>query len=295
MNSNEVKKHAYLILAHEDNLTLRTLVGLIDDQQNDIFIHMEKKNKSYDPGYIEKIPQKSKVYHSDRIKVSWGGYSVIEAELMLLKLAVEKGKYLYYHLLSGQDLPIKSMKDIRSFFDYNQGKEFVRFQDSVYHYQYRTKYFYFLQEAVGRNGSSVFQTIDKISVKIQKVLHVQRNKNVVFQKGTQWFSITDELARYVLEKAEWIKKVFKYTLCCDELFLQTIISNSRFQERLFHKEFDDDLEAIMRLIDWERGNPYVFRKEDYEDIIKCKFLFARKFDEKIDREIIYRIRDSLKP
>ncbi len=48
----------------------------------------------------------------------------------------------------------------------------------------------------------------------------------------------------------------------------------------------------MRLIDWDRGNgssPYIFRSEDYEDIMASNMLFARKFDEQVDAAIIERI------
>ena len=38
-------KHAYLILAHEDTLVLRRLLELIDDERNDIFIHLLQLDK----------------------------------------------------------------------------------------------------------------------------------------------------------------------------------------------------------------------------------------------------------
>lgn len=48
----------------------------------------------------------------------------------------------------------------------------------------------------------------------------------------------------------------------------------------------------MRFIDWERGkngNPYTFRNEDLEVIMKSKAFFARKFSETVDRDIIINI------
>lgn len=38
---------------------------------------------------------------------------------------MKHGPYAYYHLLSGQDLPIKSQDYIHQFFEEHQGKEFV--------------------------------------------------------------------------------------------------------------------------------------------------------------------------
>ena len=42
----------------------------------------------------------------------------------------------------------------------------------------------------------------------------------------------------------------------------------------------------MRLIDWHRGKPYVYRIGDLDLLEESPMLFARKFDEKIDNEII---------
>ena len=50
----------------------------------------------------------------------------------------------------------------------------------------------------------------------------------------------------------------------------------------------------MRYIDWDRGNPYVFRIDDYDALMKSDCMFARKFDEKIDKEIIEKIYLTLK-
>ena len=38
-------KQAYLIIAHKDDLTFRTLISMLDNENNDIFIHMDKKSK----------------------------------------------------------------------------------------------------------------------------------------------------------------------------------------------------------------------------------------------------------
>ena len=49
----------------------------------------------------------------------------------------------------------------------------------------------------------------------------------------------------------------------------------------------------MRYIDWNRGNPYIWRNKDYDELINSEYLFARKFDYNKDKEIINRIYDFL--
>lgn len=287
-----LRKQAYLIIAHKNDLGFKTLLKMLDDPRNDLFIHMDKKNKYYDIDETKQILKKSSVYHTERTNVTWGGYSQINAELLLLKKATTVGKYQHYHLLSGACLPIKTQTQIISFFEKNEDKEFIRFEKSVFSYQERTKYYHFLQDKVGRSHNLILRGLELLLVKMQKIFKIKRNENVKFQKGTNWFSITDGFARYVIDKETWIKKTFKYTYCCDEVFLQTLLISSPYVENLYHKNFDNDLTAIMRLIDWSRGKPYTFRMSDYDDLCESNMLFARKFDSNVDSEIIEAIENK---
>ena len=38
------------------------------------------------------------------------------------------------------------------------------------------------------------------------------------------------------------------------------------------------MNAGLRAIDWERGNPYVWKMEDLQYLLETEHLFARKFD-----------------
>ena len=46
----------------------------------------------------------------------------------------------------------------------------------------------------------------------------------------------------------------------------------------------------MRYVDWERGGPYIFRLEDFDELTKCGMCFARKFDAKVDDKIIDKLK-----
>lgn len=280
-------KHAFLIMAHKNDLSFRTLLQQLDDENSDIYIHMDIKNENYDISEVENNIHKSTVYHIDRMDLTWGGYSLVACELNLLNEAINKMKYDYYHLLSGQDLLISTIDNVYNFFTKNSGKEFVRFESSTFKYEDRVRY-YSIQEKVGRNKNLLYY-VDRGFRLVQKTLKIKRSKSVEFQKGAQWFSITDDLARYVVMKENWVKKTFNYTFAPDEVFLQTLVYNSGFKERLYSKTYNNDIESIQRLIDWKRGTPYTFKSEDFDELVFSKMLFARKFDEKTDREIINKI------
>ena len=118
-------KHAYLIMAHNDFYILEKLLLLLDDNRNDIYVHIDKKVKNFNFSYYKKIIKFSNLYFTERTDVRWGTYSQINCEMILFKTAQRNGKYQYYHLLSGADLPLKSQDEIHDFFDKNNGKEFI--------------------------------------------------------------------------------------------------------------------------------------------------------------------------
>ena len=214
-----------------------------------------------------------------------GGYSLINAEMILLKYATNTGHYNHYHLLSGQDLPIQRQETIQEFFKKNSDKEFVGFDKDIFTFWDRVYYWYVFQELAGRK-KKMLRRFDKILLKVQKILNIKRNKDISFQKGAQWFSITDDFARYVVAKETWIKKVFNYGCCVDELFLQTVMLNSDYMNKLYYNKSDVTHRNIMRYIDWQRGGPYTFRHTDLDDLKNSDLMFARKFDCATDEHII---------
>lgn len=103
-------KHAYLVIAHNDWALLNKLLEILDDKRNSIFIHIDKKadfpvKKIY-------VPQQAECRYLKRQKVTWGGWSMIRMELELLRTATAAGSFDYLHLLSGQDLPLKTADEI---------------------------------------------------------------------------------------------------------------------------------------------------------------------------------------
>lgn len=275
-----MEKHAYLIMAHGNYTQLGKLVSVLDDERNDIYIHIDKKTKNFNEKIIS--VSNSNIKFVKPINVNWGGDSQIKCELSLLEAAVKSDvNYSRYHLLSGVCLPIKSQDYIHNFFENNNG-EYIRFDlRPISLYEDRVKYYYPFQNMIGKNKGHLVALLDysqSILVKIQKLIKLDRRKSLKIYKGVNWFSITDELAQFVLKKKEFIKKHFRYTLCADEMFLHTIVQNSPYKDNIVNDS--------LRYIDWERGNPYIFTREDYEKLIQSQDLFARKFDENRDSDII---------
>ncbi len=294
-------RHAYLIMVYEYNLVIEYLVQLLDHENNGIYIHIDKKTSDMEKKKIMCL--KNRIKHShicifSRYKVFWGTNSIAKVQLSMLEKSVREG-YDYYHFLSGADLPIKSNETIQQFFEENNGKEFIHFGTLQYQQdiQQRFNVYHFFTRQLGRKRDKQFWVnIETYSLAVQRRLRIDRTKKLdySFYGGSNWCSITKAFACYVVEHFHKYEKSFHFSQISDESVWQTIVMDSPYRQNLYHDKFDNDYGACLRYIDWERGNPYVFCKTDFEDLMKSNCMFARKFDEKADQEIIEQIYYILK-
>ena len=223
-------KHAYLIIAHNEYPVLKALLLMLDDERNDIYLHIDQRSTEL----YEKIrtfqARKAQLHVlSTRNKVYWGDLSQVETEYLLLETALAQETYSYYHLLSGTDLPIQTQNYIHSFFQANTGKEFVGYWSGDKHQkdlERKVSRYYFFTKHLKRNHSKwhiITALCHNFALIIQKIVRFRRKQEIEFRKGSQWFSITHNLCQHLIEKKTFVLRRFKYTLCPDEIFVQTIL------------------------------------------------------------------------
>jgi hypothetical protein len=273
-------KHAYLIIAHNEFVVLERLIRALDDVRNDIYIHFDRKLKEY-PVFRAKY---SGLYIlTERVDVRWGDISVVEAEYALFEAAYQQGRYDYYHLLSGVDMPLKSQKDIHDFFDRHQGEEFigysqgninVQIERKVQKYHLFPKYF---RETTGWKALGR-KYIRSAFLWLQILLGYKRNKDVLFKKGTQWISITHDLVDYLLSQKKQVLDTCHHTFCSDEIFVQTVCWNSPFRDKIFDPH--NEGRSCMRMINWKDNQLIEWEEKDYDKLMQSDALFARKFSGK---------------
>lgn len=285
-------KHAYLIMAHNDFYILEKLIKLIDDERNDIYLHIDKKVKNFDFDYFKGLSRKSNITFVKRLDVRWGSSKQIDCEYVLFKEAYKK-HYAYYHLLSGVDLPLARQDVIHKFFEENKGKEFVAIDNHKgisSEAIERVKFYHFLVP-LARSKSKLLKKFFGIfhyySIKFQRLLKIDRLKkyNLHFRKGANWVSVTDAFVGYILSRENEMKKIFKYSFCADELFVQTLLYNSEFYKNIYSKK-NDDYSGIKRCIDWKRGTPYTYKEEDFNELINSGNFWARKFSTNVSKTIV---------
>lgn len=303
MESCAAKRHAYLIMAYNNWRQLGMLLELLDDSRNDIFVHIDKRAGDFPQDMLVQAVKHSQIVFIPRKNVYWADYSQTEVELDLLEAASEKEAYHYYHLLSGMCLPLKTQNEIHAFFA-NQDKEFIGMvrNGGGYSKKYANYYHPFLHNSVYRKCKPL-KALDRAFMYMQKAVGFDRLKgqNLTISTGWTWFSITHRHCRHLVEHRPFIERVFRHTVASDELFMGTMVVNFGLEDRVYDIntiEQNDFTIGCKRLIDWNRGTPYTWgslsQDEDFDTLMNSHCLFARKFDERVNYDIIKHIYDTLK-
>jgi hypothetical protein len=286
-------KHAYLIIAHQGFEQLKYLLEDIDHELNDIYIHIDLKVKNPDCAYVKSGVNRSRIYFIDRIKVNWGGFSQIKVTLNLLKEAVNNDIYDYYHLITGETFPLKSQDYIHKYFK-NKNKEFIGFDNNDF--SDRVKYIYLFNEA-GKFSikTAGFYVVRKLFLLLQHLLKADFAKKyrIVFKKGFAYWSITHKLAIFIVENTKLINRIYKYSFCCDEVFVQTLVYNSSFYHNV--NDINDEYKSCQCLAKWnmygKQDDDLIFHKDELDYIVTNDMLFARKFSGSEGMEIVRAIKE----
>ena len=277
-------RNAYLILAHNEWGLLNILLSCLDDERNDIYVHIDRKVATMPRLHTEKAGLR---ILGNRVDVRWGDLSMVEAEYALFEEALKKGGYDYYHLLSGVDLPLKSQDYINDFLEKNKGKEYIGYtltQITPEVVRKVQRWHLFPKDFRKRSGAK--RIIRAGFLRIQEVLGIRRNKGIDFKKGSQWCSISEDMARYFVSRKDWVMKVFRHTFCSDEIVMQTLCWESPYRKNLYCTT--DDGRGCLRAIGWRNGELVDWCEKDYAMLSESDAIFARKFNSS-DMSFIRRI------
>ncbi len=272
---------AVLVLAHKNSTQVEKLLKILT-LKFDVYLHIDAKSNLETNEFA--IFQNVTVIKSR--KISWGSFSMVQATLDLLQLAHAR-KYDRYILISGQDLPTKTPEQISEFFERVPDLEFVEglnLKDWDKGGLDRISLFHG-PSPVGALGLRKFllQLFDFASMKVQKYFRVHRKTAWDFYCGPQWVDLTGFAAERILqlvESAPDFLRRFKFTSCADEIFFPTALHYLGIEDRIANQ--------TLRFIDWESGPEYprILRVEDISRLDNGSHIFARKFDEKVDRRAI---------
>ncbi|WP_075981913.1 beta-1,6-N-acetylglucosaminyltransferase [Bacillus massilinigeriensis] len=287
---SDLLKTAMILQVHKNPDQLNRFIRqLLSENQADVYVHIDQKAYHSMNGAIVESPHVTVLKQC--VSCEWGDISQVDATLLLLKEVIKSNKsYDYVCLRSGQDLLVK-----------NGFKSFLKESDNKIFMTYRKltgKELGLMNINWPKMTRNRYTSIHPIRIFRKVFLYLfSKGINLVpnrgywpeeyhFYKGSQWFTIPLDVAKYIvefIENNEWYYQYFKNSLVPDESFFQTLIMNSPYKDRVLNNN--------LYFLKWgetlgERNSPQNLTSNDIDLIVNDNQFFARKFDEAIDSKVI---------
>ncbi len=280
-------KIAHIIIIHQLPEQLKRLLLVLNHPQVHFFIHIDRKIN--ENPFIRATEDLSNVtFIENRVEVTWGGFSIVEAILSCLKEISDLNlKFTHYNLLSGSDYPLKKADQFVDFLFKNDDKEFFEFYPVLTEWKEAIPRFekYHLTDYQFPGKYVVENLINKLLPK-RKVPY-----NMTLVGRLLWFTITEDLVLYILNFLKNNKKFlkfFKLTWGSDELFLQTIAYNSNFKEKMVNRSLR------YNIFPEGQAHPKILNEADLSTLYGEEYFFARKFHPKESATLLDMIDNKLK-
>ncbi|VAW65108.1 hypothetical protein MNBD_GAMMA09-2905 [hydrothermal vent metagenome] len=245
MENNSDTLIVYLILAHGEPALLSKLIGALEHDNVRFFVHVDAKSDISQ--FKTNALLKYKVtFITDRVKVYWGGFSMVEATLHLMEAAInDVPDFAYAVLLSGVHYPIKSNDYILNRLK-DPNVEYLQYAKvTEVGCEFKINAFCFNDFKLF-NPRTTYSTNHKLNIlaripgKLVNLLFrqlvplVYKRKlkgGIVSYAGANWWALTKPCVQHVLKYVEennHYKKYFRFATQPDETFFHTIICNSNF-------------------------------------------------------------------
>ena len=282
---------AILILAHRDTEQVLRLADKLR-QSFEIYIHFDTKLKLSNQ---EKEALKEKNIHWYQcVEVNWGGWGISAATIVLMREALKNPQITYVHILSGQDWPVADPASIYAFYENNTklymlcdaAKGMKKSGEPIILWQQ----YYFNYDKIARR-TTLGKIYHRLTMAWQTLCHVNKYKklgiDLEIYQGPNWMDLPQDAVEYLLEYFaghENIQKLFMTGFCPDEFWVQTILYNSPYRERI--------VQDYHRYILWNEQHgsyPAILDESNYTDILKGDYHFMRKIDFKYSEELIRRL------
>jgi len=266
---------AYLILVHRYPDQFKRMFKAIYHPANHYLIHVDKRSgvelQAEIQDFLSGFPNASLLKSE---KAIWGGYSLVDAELRGIKELLKMGlKWEFFINLSAQDFPLKSQTYIHNFLSHHIGKDFLKVANQG---RIRPDTLHRIENYVTESGDEI------ISEPIVKRPFL---RDVTPYIGNQWMILSRKFCEFISHSPEVdrFKEFYRHTLIADEGFFQTVIMNTSYKATIVN---DDK-----RTIDWIpmgaiKLRPRDFTAKDADFLMASQDLFARKFDETVDGDIL---------
>lgn len=269
-------KIVYFILLHHKERQFEWLFSALYNPFDLFAIHVDKKSSRATYQHVTSLADGSpNVCFLPRDSIVWGGWSIDEVTLRAIKFLLElDGAWGYFINLSGQDYPIQPIDEIRSALaeapSLNHLEAYTissRPQREQAHLRRRMRWRCF------EVGSRLIRT--PIPKAAPRNLHVE-------WKGSGWYALSRDFCEWIAadDLTSECAAALRNMYIPDEFLMQTLAMNGPFSDTV---TFDNRREIV-----WTgQPHPETLTMRHLSRLESSKAFFARKFDEAVDREVLF--------
>ena len=217
---------AYLVLCARAPQVFGRAVRALQHPGDAIFAHVDRKIAA---APFEDAAAGSAVHFlAERVEVTWGTFSMIEAELALIRAARAAGPFDRLVLLSDDSFPLRPLATIRSaILTGRVGVAARRLQPKDRYFLDRYEQFHFFGAGAPRAPRRGFDAADAPALReLAAFMEQQGKKPVALHHGSQWVVLSAAEAAAILEADadDHLRRSFVYSLVPDEHYVQTILA-----------------------------------------------------------------------
>lgn len=314
--------NAIMIMCHKNIEQVIRLIQKCVSEDTRVFVHIDSLYE-LSQQQIENLSDAGAYICEKRIHGELDSRSLVDVTMILINKTIEienkeEIRFQYYCLLSGQDYLTKPIwyinEQLRSIYPTPviDCTPYSR-RNWMYHkFGYTKKFLPFLQwtKRVTKRGSFLWFMLKGIAYSYEKLVDIAHISNYYKLKkaciklygGSAWWILPDVTIKYILNEynsdSKYINDLLD-TWTPEETFFQTITMRSESKEyvhlntpdtvaqscKTWAYFFDDDKPATV--------HPYIFTINEYKKLINHDCWFARKFDYKIDTDILDKLDEYL--
>ncbi|MGL4996640.1 MAG: beta-1,6-N-acetylglucosaminyltransferase, partial [Deefgea sp.] len=198
---------AYFILAHAQADQLARLVAQLNTPDTHFYIHIDANTPPDVFAAIESAIQATQAQSTfiDRQPCRWGGFSLVEASLRLIKIALRDG-FDWGVLLSGQDYPIHSNEYISHYLANSSHAGFIDIKPpSEFDVAYRYRAWHF-ETLNGKKSGKALQKIQRLANACGLQRELPHPISQIYA-GSQWWMLNQQACQAICDFTEKNPKV----------------------------------------------------------------------------------------
>lgn len=262
---------AYFLPVYKYPEQVSRLIARIYSPLDCFYVHKDKGTPFYGWENIFDTYRSGNFLFIAKYKMGWGTFRMVEATLDAMNY-FSTFDYDYFINLSGQCYPIKPISMI---------KEELAKQNVADIECFKLPSSKWTNGGLDRINYFYFRVWQRHNIRIP-LLKRTLPCNLEPYGGFTWFMLPKRFVNYILDYVSGHPEILRFYRYCEipeEMFFATIIMNSPLKS--------DVVNDNKRYILWKKKpSPEILRKGDFDEIMRSRKLFARKFDINIDKDIL---------